>query len=130
MKAGCIRDIDGNIVSEPSIGTEVAINSMEGTLIASSLFGITALDVFDEVITSHNDLNNFLIDNGQPKSTTYPGCAIRCFILLCSLLGCSIEETAALGSFAKFIKEIRFLRVTDKVTLCESKILFCYFRLK
>ena len=85
----------------------MAINSMEGTLIASSLFGITALDVFDEVITSHNDLNNFLIDNGLPKSTTYPGCAIRCFILLCSLLGCSIEDTAALGSFAKFVKDAK-----------------------
>ena len=59
------------MISEPTIGVEVAINSLEGTLIASSLFGITALDVFDEVITSHEDLNTFLIDNGQPKRSVF-----------------------------------------------------------
>ena len=91
----------------------MTINSLEGTLIASSLFGITALDIFDEVITSHADLNNFLIENGQPKSTTYPGCAIRCFILLCSLLDCSIDDTSAIGSFSKLIK-------SAKVKLAES----------
>ena len=63
------------VISEPAIGVEVAINSLEGTLIASSLFGITALDVFDEVITSHEDLNTFLIDNGQPKRIGFTFCS-------------------------------------------------------
>ena len=36
-------------------------------------------------------------------STTYSGCAIRCFILLCSLLGFSLDDDNAIGSFSKFI---------------------------
>ena len=36
-------------------------------------------------------------------STTYSGCAIRCFILLCSLLGFNLDDDDAIGSFSKFI---------------------------
>ena len=56
-----------------------------GALIASSIFGITPIDVFDEIVTNLNDLNTFLTDNNCPKYSSYNGCLIKCFILLCKL---------------------------------------------
>ena len=135
--APCVRDNGGQIITDPAIGNDVVVNSVQGqfkilviyhfcqffptvigdfptalisgqsgnysrenaptatlsqlrttlpnlffilpnwwilgTLIASSIFGITPLDVFDEIMTGHSDMNIFLADNNQPTYSTYSG---------------------------------------------------------
>ena len=64
-------------ISDPRIGVRVQVNNVEGTLIASSHFGITPIDVFDEIVTNIDDLNIFLADNNCPKFSSYNGCLIK-----------------------------------------------------
>ena len=107
-----VTNMNGQPVSDPSIEDLVTVNNIQGkiskeiifknyfyigSLIASSLYGITILDLFDEILTSIDDLNQFLSDHNNAKcpKTSYNTALIKCFILLCQLTNRNLESFQA-----------------------------------
>jgi len=70
-----------------NVGGVVNGQSISGTLICNSAMGLTPVDLFNDILTTESDLQNFLKQNNIKCSTGVPGMVIQAYLAFCQKLG-------------------------------------------